>query len=99
VPYRIAYSPPTDDHLSVLTARQRSTIFDSVDEQLAHQPNVETRNRKRMRPNPIASWELRIGAFRVYYHVAEAPESVVTILAVGVKVRNRVIIGGKEVDL
>jgi hypothetical protein len=40
--YRIEYSPDTDDHLQALTARQRSIMFDAVDEQLAHQPTIKT---------------------------------------------------------
>ena len=40
-------------------------VFDAVDEQLMHQPTVETRNRKPMRPNPVAPWELRIEELRV----------------------------------
>jgi hypothetical protein len=52
-----------------------------------------------MRPNPIAPWELRIGDLRVYYDVAEAPEPVVDIRAVGIKDRNVIRIGGKEIDL
>ncbi len=52
-----------------------------------------------MRPNPMAPWEFRIGDIRVYYEIAEEPETVVTILAVGVKDRNRVLIGGKEIQL
>ncbi len=99
VVYRIAYSPAAEEHLRTLTARKRAIIFDSVDEQLAHQPAVETRNRKPMRPNPIAPWELRIGDLRVYYDMEEKPENVVTILAIGIKSRNRVRIGGEEVEL
>jgi hypothetical protein len=72
-------------------------VFDGVDEQLEHEPGVETRNRKPMRPNPLAPWELRIEELRVYYEIEELPEQVVTILAVGVKDRNRVLIGGKEI--
>jgi hypothetical protein len=74
-------------------------VFDAVDEQLVHQPAIETRNRKPMRPNPLAPWELRIADLRVYYEFAEEPEAVVTILAVGIKDRNRVLIGGKEIEL
>ncbi|MBY0526266.1 MAG: type II toxin-antitoxin system RelE/ParE family toxin [Gemmataceae bacterium] len=96
--YRIEYSPATDEHLRALTARQRALIFDALDEQLAQQPGIETRNRKPMRPNPLAPWELRIGELRVYYEIAES-DSRVTILAVGVKDRNRVMIGGKELEL
>jgi mRNA-degrading endonuclease RelE of RelBE toxin-antitoxin system len=99
LPYRIEYSPAAEDHLRALTSRQRTTVFDTVERQLAHQPNVETRNRKPMRPNPIAPWELRIGNLRVYYDIEEQPEQRVMILAVGKKLRNRVIIGDEEVDL
>lgn len=66
--------------------------------QLAHQPTVETRNRKRLRPNPLAPWELRIGNLRVYFSVEEEPERVVKIRAIGVKKQgNRLFIGGEEV--
>ena len=97
--YRIEYSPATDDHLRALTARQRSLVFDSVDNQLKHRPSVETRNRKPMRPNPLAPWELRVEQLRVYYDVTVEPEEIVTILAVGIKDRSRIIIGGEEVEL
>ncbi len=105
VPYRIDYSPAAEDHLRALTARQRAIVFDTIDEQLKDQPAVETRNRKPMRPNPLAPWELRIGDLRVYYdvqgasEVEEPSESRVFILAVGIKDRNRLIIGGEEVKL
>lgn len=85
--------------MRVLTARQRTTVFDAIDRQLTHQPLVETRNRKPMRPNPIAPWELRVGNLRVYYDVKETPEAQVLVVAVGKKLRNRVIIGGQEVEL
>jgi len=88
----------TEEHLRVLTAREQSTVLDSVEEQLEHQPTVETRNRKPMRPNPVAPWELRIGDHRVYYDVRDEPERIVYIRAVGIKERNRVRIG-KEVIL
>ena len=52
-----------------------------------------------MRPNPLASWELRIGKLRVYYDIEEEAENVVYIVAIGVKERNRVWIGGEEVEL
>lgn len=52
-----------------------------------------------MRPNPLAPWELRIGDLRVYYEIEEDPEQVVTIVAVGVKDGNRVLIGGREIKL
>jgi len=47
----------------------------------------------------LAPWELRIGHLRVYFDVEEDPRLVVRIVAMGVKVRNRVWIGGEEVEL
>ncbi|HEX5760299.1 MAG TPA: hypothetical protein VF121_14015 [Thermoanaerobaculia bacterium] len=52
-----------------------------------------------MRPNPLAPWELRIGELRVYYDVDEEPERVVSVLAIGVKERNRVRIAGEVIEL
>jgi mRNA-degrading endonuclease RelE of RelBE toxin-antitoxin system len=99
LPYEIEYSPETVDHLRALTARQRSIVLDTVDKQLKHQPTVETRNRKPMRPNPLAPWELRIGNLRVYYDVENDPEPTVFIRAVGIKERNQVRIGGEVIEL
>lgn len=97
--YRIEYSPDVEGHLRALTARQQTTILDTVDKQLAYQPTVETRNRKPMRPNPVAPWELRVGNLRVYYDVEEEPEPVVYVRAVGVKERNHVRIGRQVIQL
>lgn len=52
-----------------------------------------------MRPNPIAPWELRVGHLRVYYEVQGEAEPVVVVLAIGVKDRNVVRIGGEEIAL
>ena len=97
--YSILFSPDAEKHIRLLTTRQQVIVLDKVDKQLKHQPTVETRNRKPMRPNPIAPWELRIGNLRVYYDVEEDPKPVVYILAVGIKQRNQVRIGKGVIDL
>ena len=74
-------------------------MLDGVDEQLVYEPTVETRNRKPMRPNPIAPWELRIDPMRVYYDVESEPEQVAKIRAVGIKARNDLRIGGEVIEL
>lgn len=99
MPYRVEYSPDAENHLRALTARQQRVVLDAVDEQLVHQPTTETRNRKPMRPNPVAPWELRIGDLRVYYDAETDPDPSVYIRAVGVKLRNRVRIGRKVIEL
>jgi mRNA-degrading endonuclease RelE of RelBE toxin-antitoxin system len=97
--YVIEYSPEAEDHLRRLATRQQRTVVDAVDRQLLNEPDVETRNRKPMRPNPVAPWELRIGDFRVYYEVSDEPQPTVTVLAIGIKERDRVRIGGEMIKL
>ena len=97
--YRIEYSPEAEDHLTYLTKGQQTRVLDAVDRQLAHEPTIETRNRKGMRPNPIAPWELRIGDLRVYYDVEEKPRKSVKVLAVGQKDRSTVRIAGEIIEL
>jgi len=101
VAYRIDFSPEADEHIARLRAHQRTRLLDAIARQLTNQPMVETRHRKPLRPNPVAQYRLRVGELRVYYDVQqeEAPESVVVVKAVGIKVRNRVYVGGKEVQL
>jgi mRNA-degrading endonuclease RelE of RelBE toxin-antitoxin system len=98
-PYRIEYGPETERHFRFLTAHDAATVLDTVPRQLRHEPTVETRNRKPLEANPIAPWELRIGHLRVYFQVEDEPERVVKIRAVGIKDRNRIFIGGEEIEL
>ncbi len=93
--FRLAYSPESDDHLRALAPRDRVIVLDAVDEQLAHQPTVETRNRKPRRPNPLAPGELRIGDLRVCYDVEDDPGPVVHVRAVGIEDHNELRIGGE----
>lgn len=98
-PYRIDYTPEAEDHLALLTPRQATTVLDSVVRQLRHEPTLATRNRKVLRANPVAPWELRVGDLRVYYEVKDDPERLVVVKAVGVTDRDRVRIGREEVEL
>jgi mRNA-degrading endonuclease RelE of RelBE toxin-antitoxin system len=81
------------------TAGEQAIILHAIQRQLTDQPNVETRNKKPMRPNPVAPWELRVGKFRVFYDILMEPEPTVEFLAVGVKERDQLRIGGRLVKL
>ena len=97
--YEIELTHEADRHLAGLSARERATVLESLEKRLAYDPTVETRNRKPLRPNPVAPWELRIGRLRVYFDVEQEPRHVVRVQAVGIKDGNRVWIGGEEVEL
>ncbi len=97
--YIIKYAPETLAHIQLLTHRQQIIVLDVVEKQLTYQPTIRTRNRKPMRSNPLATWELRIDDLRVYYEVEEEPVPTVFIRAIGIKERNTVRIGGEIIKL
>ena len=101
--WTIVYAPVTHEHLRHIEAKYYTLIREIIDQQLSFAPLVETRNRKPLK-RPVlflATWELRFGPqnrFRVFYDVAP-DDLLVSILAIGRKVGNRVIIGGEEIVL
>jgi mRNA-degrading endonuclease RelE of RelBE toxin-antitoxin system len=76
----------------------RRRIIEAIEQQLQHQPMQETRNRKRLRLNEIAAWELRIDTFRVFYSVDET-EHTVRIEAIGYKRGSQLFIHGEAYEL
>jgi mRNA-degrading endonuclease RelE of RelBE toxin-antitoxin system len=99
VAYEIEFATVTKAHLSYLTASERARVIHEIVGRLADEPLVETRNRKPLRSNPLAPWELRLGALRVFYEVDQSGTAVVRVLAIGKKVRNTLWIGGTKVGL
>ena len=53
---------------------------------------------KRLRPNQLAEWELRVESFRVFDDVF-LEDSVVKVMAVGSKVGNNLFIHGEKYEL
>jgi hypothetical protein len=85
--------------MTFLSAQQRSTLIEALETQLSAQPFRETRNRKRLRPNPLAPWELRVGTLRAFYDADPDDSQAVNILAVGIKQRNVLVIAGREFQI
>jgi hypothetical protein len=86
--------------MKAIESQHHALIRTTIDEQLKHSPGVVTRNRKQLdAPAPFdATWELRFGAdnrLRVLYEIDEVARTV-NILAIGVKDRNRLMIGTEE---
>ena len=65
---------------------------------LSYEPTTKTRNRKPLRPNEVAEWELRIGKFRVLYDVDENGR-IVRIKVVGFKIGNLLFVRGRKKEL
>jgi mRNA-degrading endonuclease RelE of RelBE toxin-antitoxin system len=98
--FALVFAPEAIGHLGRIDRKDHRLIRETLDEQLRYLPDEVTRNRKPLeQPAPFgATWELRFGPrnrYRVFYEVDRA-ERVVWVLAIGVKERNRLLIGGEE---
>ena len=101
--FELGFAPEVIAHLAAIEPKYHPLIQAALNEQLVIVPDQETRNRKPVeQPAPFeATWELRFGRgnrFRVFYDV-DRVEHVVWILAIGVKERERLFIGGEEYRL
>jgi mRNA-degrading endonuclease RelE of RelBE toxin-antitoxin system len=101
--FSLIFAPEAINHLDAIERKYHRLIQEAIAEQLSHTPEKVTRNRKPLEePAPFdATWEIRFGPdnkFRVFYEV-NAEERAVKVLAIGVKKRNRLFIGGEEFDL
>jgi len=97
--YHITFAPEAHSHLRRLPARQQAIVLSAIPRHLAYQPLLPSRNRKPLRSNAIAPWELRIGHLRVLFEVSCDPVPSVHVLVVGRKQRNRVLIGDEVLEL
>jgi|GraSoiStandDraft_16_1057320.scaffolds.fasta_scaffold233696_2 mRNA-degrading endonuclease RelE of RelBE toxin-antitoxin system len=102
-PYTLAFASAATGHLRAIDAKYHNLVRENISERLRFEPGAETKNRKPLRqPAPFAAtWEIRFGPenrFRVLYDIDEQAR-MVQILAIGEKERERLFIGGEEVQL
>jgi len=101
-PFALLYAAEVKQHLRAIETKYHGLMRSEIEAQLLFDPNVETRNRKPLE-RPIAfgaDWELRLGPenrFRVFYQF-NVQRREVRVLAVGIKDRNRLVIGGEEFE-
>jgi mRNA-degrading endonuclease RelE of RelBE toxin-antitoxin system len=96
--YSFEFTALSLEHLKAFKKNEQRLIVTAIESQLTHQPHIETRNRKKMRTNKIARWELRIGKYRVFYNLNE-PGKIVIIEVIGFKIGSLLLIGGKRAEL
>jgi len=101
--FSLIFANQFDEHLDAIEKKYHSLIEETILEQLEFEPETETTNRKPLKSPALfgAAWELRFGPsnrFRVLYSIDNENRQV-EVLAIGVKDRNRLMIGGEEVEL
>jgi mRNA-degrading endonuclease RelE of RelBE toxin-antitoxin system len=94
--FEIAFMPKAWEHLQAFSAREQRILLDTIEQQLRHQPNQQTRQRKPLKLNSLAGWELRVGKFRVFYDIVLNHCYIVNVIAIGTKEHNRLWLAGEE---
>lgn len=90
--YAITITAEAESQFGFLSVREQRILEAAIQARLPHQPMTETKAIKRLRPNPLAQFELRAGNLRVLYNV-EGNE--VVLLIVGRKVGNSFVVKGE----
>jgi len=93
--FDITITDDADAQLRALPVREQRILEAAIETRLRDQPDRPTKAIRRLRPNPLAEFELRVRDLRVLYNVERASSEVV-LLIVGRKVGNKLIVGGKE---
>ena len=96
--FRIEFTPEAVADLRSFRRYDQERIVGGIEGQLSHQATEPSRNRKRLRPNQLGEWELRIGDFRVFYDV-DFDESLVKVEAIGYKRGSTLFVHGEEYEL
>lgn len=91
--FRISITQEAAAQMRALPAREWRTMEAAVLTRLREQPTTPTRAIKKLRPNPLAGFELRVGDLRILYNV-EGDE--VMLLVVERKVGNTLVVGNEE---
>jgi len=96
--WHVTVSESALDDVRWFGKKQGRWILRELDQQLSADPVTATRNLKILRFNPVAQRELRLaGKYRVLFNVDEKALSV-SIVLVGEKRGNRLIVRGEEFE-
>lgn len=102
--FEIIYDSEVVQHLAKIERKYHSLIRQTIENQLSYEPLTQTSNRKPLTHSTEFgehTWEIRFGPnnrFRVFYRV-KVGEWQVRVLAIGIKIRDRLLIGSKEFRL
>jgi mRNA-degrading endonuclease RelE of RelBE toxin-antitoxin system len=91
--FRITITDEAEMQSRALPAREQRTLEAAIIARLRDRPTTPTKAIKRVRPNPVAEFELRAGDLRVLYDVVDEE---VVLLIIGRRVGNTLIVDGEE---
>ncbi|OQX02661.1 MAG: hypothetical protein BWK80_57415 [Desulfobacteraceae bacterium IS3] len=94
--YQLEIKPGAEGDLNYYSSHVRQIIAEAISDHLQNDAGIQTKKKKKLRENPVAPWELKIGDYRVFYEIVR---ETVNVLAVGHKKHNNLFIRGKKVKI
>ena len=91
--FQVTITGDAESQLLSLSVREQRILEAAIMARLQDNPTTPTKAIKRLRPNPLAEFELRVADLRVLHNV-EVSE--VILLVVGRKLGNKLIVEGEE---
>ena len=91
--FQITITAGAESQWRALPVRERRLLEAAIQTRLLYQATTPTKAIKKLRPNPLAEFELRVGDLRVLYNVEGAE---VVLLVIGRKVGNKLIVERRE---
>ena len=77
----ILFAPEAASDLKSLTARDRATVRDAIEQHLRHEPRRTSKSRiKRLRGISRPQFRLRVGEIRVFYDVTDKAVEILAIV-------------------
>lgn len=95
--FTVIILPSADADLTYFRAYEQRIILNGIATHLTYDATIETKRRKKLDPNRIAPWELRIDQYRIFYDIDNP--TTIKVVAIGYKDHNDLYIRGEKVDL
>ncbi len=95
--FQIEFTPGSVKDIEHFKKNEQKIILSGIRRYLSEDADVETKRKKVLRPNLLATRELKIGDLRVFYDIVEY--NLVKVTVVGFKVHNELFVRGKRVEL
>jgi mRNA-degrading endonuclease RelE of RelBE toxin-antitoxin system len=95
--FQITLTPSAEEDLRHFRVHEQRIIVDAILIHLSIDAGTPSRRRRKLRPNPLAPWELRVGSYRAFYEIEG--EVAVKVVAIGSKEHNSLLIRGRVVEL
>ncbi len=95
--FQIKLTPSAQGDLAYFRSFEQKIILQGIKKYLTEDAHTEMVRKKRLRPNPLAPWELKLGDYRIFYDLET--EASIKIIAIGYKEHNELFIRGRKLEL